>query len=439
MKKTESLIAISFLLVIIFGALLLMLPFSTTEGSIHPVDALFTSASAVTVTGLVVMNTEKDFTLFGQVVIMLLIQIGGLGFMTFSTFVIILMEKAVSLKDLSVIDATFTPGSYKSAKDLARKIVLMTFGIEFLGALSLFFQFTQLKGLHRVFASVFHAVAAFCNAGFSIFGNNLENYPTHWGVNITIMMLIIIGGIGFLVLNDVSRFIRRKIKHLSKLTLHSKLVLITTGILVVGGFLIIFIEELLNPNSPFSLEVKILSSLFHSVAARTAGFNTVNLNLFSLGSIFILILLMFIGASPGSTGGGIKTTSASTVLFYFRSRLKGKEMVEVFYRSIPVKNIEKGFIVIIISSVLVGFSFFLLLTFEPKFRPIDLFFETVSAFGTVGLSLGITSKLTALSKLTIIFTMYAGRIGPLTLLLALSNRKESRAVLKYPEEEIMIG
>lgn len=437
-KPATSLIISSYLLTIFIGTAVLMLPFSTTHGAINPEDALFTAASAVTVTGLIVKNTATDFTPFGQLVILILLQIGGLGFMTFSTFYILLMGKSFSLTDKTIIENEFTPGSYKNVKDLLKKIVILTFGIELAGALVLYLQFTRLHGAHRVFASIFHSISAFCNAGFSIFNNSFEDYIYHWGINLTLMVLIICGGIGFLVLNEIGLFIRRKIKRFSKFSLHTKLVLISTAVLIFSGFLIILTQEIVNRKNHFFFGVKILSSLFQAVTTRTAGFNTINLNYLSYGSIFIITVLMFIGASPGSTGGGIKTTSASVVFAYFHSRLRGKEKIDIFYRNIPAKTVEKAFIVIIIHFLLIGFFFLLLLTFESEFEMRQLLFETVSAFGTVGLSMGITPELSTLSKLIVSLTMFIGRIGPLTLLIALS-KKESRAVFKYPEEHIMIG
>lgn len=437
-KSVPGIIISSFLSTIVIGAFILMLPFSTVGGTIAIEDALFTSASAVTVTGLIVQDTATYFTPFGQTVILILLQIGGLGFMTFSTFTILLIGKGFSLMDKSVIESDFTTGIYKNFKDLLKKIVLMTFGFELIGAVLLYFQFTQLKGAYRVFASIFHSISAFCNAGFSIFSSNFEEYTSHAGINFTLMVLIIGGGIGFLVLNDVLLLIIRKIKGFSKFTLHSKLVIMTSGLLILLGFLVIFIQELLNSSNHLPLGSKALAALFQSVSVRTAGFNTINSNLLSFASIFILIILMFIGASPGSCGGGVKTTSAGMVLAYLRSRLRGRESVDIFYRNIPARTIEKAFVVIIISFLLISVFVLLLLTFESQFKMSELVFETVSAFGTVGLSLGVTAKLSVLSKLTLMVTMFVGRIGPLTLLIALSKR-ESKAVFKYPEENIMIG
>lgn len=437
-KSVSSLITTTFLLAIFIGSVLLMLPFATRYGHIAPVDALFTSASAVTVTGLAVVDTATYFTTFGQLIILVLIQIGGLGFMTFSTFGILVMGKSFSLKDKTVIENEFTTGSYKNIKDLLIKIIIITFGFELIGAILLYFQFTDLSGAKRVFAAIFHSISAFCNAGFSLFSNSFENYAGHWGINLTLMVLIIMGGIGFLVINELGLFIRRRIRKFSKFSLHTRLVLISSGFLVAAGFVIIFVEELLNPKNNLSFGTNILTSLFQSVSARTAGFNTVSIGHMSFASLFVLMSLMFIGASPGSTGGGIKTSTFSVIYAYFHSRIKGKHKIDIFYRSLPAQTVEKAFIVFILYFVLMDVLFLLLITFESNFKMSDLLFETISAFGTVGLSTGITPHLSLPSKLIIIATMFIGRIGPLTLLMAIS-KKESRATIKYPEENIMIG
>lgn len=438
MKKSVFLIITTYLSIIIIGALLLMLPISTQTGSIKPENALFTSTSAITVTGLIVVDTSTYFTFFGKLVILTLLQCGGLGFMLFSTLIILLVGKSISLRDKIIIENDFTAGTYKNIKELIKKVFLLTFGFELIGSIMLFFQFSNMGLKTRIFSSIFHSISAFCNAGFSIFNNSLENYTNNLGINITFVILIISGGLGFLVLNELFSFIKIKNKHLSKISLHSKLVIITSITLIIVGFLIIFIEELLNKSNTLSYNSKILSALFQSVTARTAGFNTINLNLLSYASIFFILILMFIGASPGSTGGGIKTSSAGMVVAYFRSRLKGKDKTDIFYRSIPAKTIEKAFLVIIISLILISVSFLLLLSFETKFKLIELLFEVISAFGTVGLSLGITAELSLPSKIIIMITMFIGRIGPLTILIALSKRK-SKAIINYPQENIMIG
>lgn len=439
MEKSASFIIITtFLSAIVVGALLLLLPFSTVDGSLRIEDAFFTSASAVTVTGLIVVDTANHFTFFGQLVILALLQFGGLGFMTFSTLVILLVGKSISMKDKFIIESDFTTGSYKDIKDLVKKIFFLAFGLELIGAILLYLQFSDLSGGNRAFSALFHSISAFCNAGFSIFSNSFENYISVPGINITLMLLIISGGIGFLVLNDIFRYLKRQIKSFAKFSMHTKIVIMVSTGLIFSGFLVILIEELLNKDNSLPLGAKILSALFQSVTARTAGFNTINLNYLSLASIFIILLLMFIGASPGSTGGGVKTSSLGIVIAYLRSRLRGREKVDLFYRNIPSRTIEKAFMVIILAFLLISISFLLLVSFEDQLKMRELLFETVSAFGTVGLSLGITAQLSLGSKIVIIATMFIGRIGPLTLMIALSKR-ESKAVFNYPEENIMIG
>jgi trk system potassium uptake protein TrkH len=438
MNNYTLVIIVSFAALIGIGTVFLMMPFATVNGFMTFENALFTATSAVTVTGLVILDTSSYFSTGGQIVLMILIQLGGLGFMTFSIFTILLMSKSVSLKRKSFIENTFTAGNYKNIKDLIKKIIIMTFAIEFTGAVLLYLQFTQLTGGSRVFAAIFHSISAFCNAGFSTFSNNLENFYSHIGINITFMILIILGGAGFLVLNEVFLFFSRRIKSFAKFSLHTKLVIINTIILIIGGGIIIFLEELFNPLNTLPVGTKLLTSVFHSVSARTAGFNTINMNLFSYPSIFLLVILMFIGASPGSTGGGIKTTAFSIVIKYLHSILKGRNKVEIFHRQIPAKTWEKAFIMIIISFIAVAGLFFVLLSFQPGYEFFKLLFEVVSAFGTVGFSLGLTAALTSPAKLIIIITMFIGRIGLLTLLYALS-KKESGGDYSYPEENIMIG
>ncbi len=441
MKRSVTFVIIlTFATAIAIGAFLLRLPIATTSGSIGFLQALFTSASAVTVTGLIVVDTATYFTHFGQTVILLLIQFGGLGFMTFSTLFILLLGRPISLADKFIIVNDFTSGNYRNIRDLLKKIFIFTFGFELLGAAFLFFQLPEPAVKERLYSAVFHSVSAFCNAGFSVNSNSLMDYADHIGLNLTFSFLIITGGLGFLVLTEVFT-IKKKRNNKSffgKLSLHSKLMIIISAILTIGGFLVILAEELFNTGNTLPLITKIISSFFQSVTARTAGFNTIDLNILSLASIFFILILMFVGASPGSTGGGIKTSSVGMVMAYFRSRMRGRESVDVFYRNIPAKSIEKAFIVIILSMLIVSFAFLLLLSFETRFRLIDLLFETVSAFGTVGLSLGLTAELSVPSQIVIIVTMFIGRIGPLTLLMALS-KKESKAVFHYPQENIMIG
>jgi len=438
MKQAALTILTTFTLAIAAGTALLLLPISTHSGSISVEDACFTATSAVTVTGLIVVDTATAFTRFGQTVILLLLQFGGLGFMTFSTLIILLTGKSISVSGSMMLENDFTPGRYRNLRDLVTKIFLLTLGLELLGTAVLFLQLRGMNTADRLFSAVFHSISAFCNAGFSIFSNSFEDFTGDLGINATLSLLIVCGGIGFLVLNEIYLFVRRRIARVSRFSLHTKLVVSVSIILTLGGFLVILLQELGQPQNTLPLGEKILAALFQSVTARTAGFNTVNLNVLSAASVWVILFLMFIGASPGSTGGGVKTSTAGMALAYVRARLRGREGIDLFYRRIPGPTIEKAFTVINLSFLLISVSVLLLLTFERSTPLTDILFEAVSAFGTVGLSMGITPALSLGSKITIMLTMFIGRIGPLTLLIALS-RRESRAVYDYPRENVMIG
>jgi trk system potassium uptake protein TrkH len=285
---------------------------------------------------------------------------------------------------------------------------------------------------------VFHAVSAFCNAGFALFSNSFEGFTSNVGINCILALLIITGGIGFLILNELSLFFGGKIKSIKKFSVHTRLVIMTSLLLIVIGFLILFIEESFNLHQSAGWATRALYSLFQSITARTAGFNTIPIAQLSMPSILVIMILMFIGASPGSTGGGIKTSSVGLVFAYLKSRLQGREQVSLFYRTISPKNIEKSFMIIIVSIMIVVIGAILLLSIEDGFRMDELLFETISAFATVGLSFGITPQLGSAAKFILIIIMFIGRIGPLTLFVVLS-RKESKANFNYPEESIMIG
>jgi len=442
MKKSIAFLILStFVFAILIGSLILSLPFSTIKGKISFPDAFFTAASAVTVTGLIVKDTEKDFTFLGQLTILILLQLGGLGFMTFSTLLILLAGGSISTSDKTIIEGDFFSGRYKNVKGLIKKIFIFTFTFEFIGALLFFFQFDIENISERVFTSIFHSISAFCNAGFSVFSNNLENYTNDVGVNIITSILIIAGGIGFIVLNELFLYIKREIKTFTKFSLHTKIVLISSLMFIVLGTMIIFLEETLSGHNSLSIGSTFLTSLFQSISTRTAGFNTINLNILSSASIFIMMILMFIGASPGSTGGGVKTSTISVGLAYIKSLFLRKEKVTMFYRSISTKIIEKSFLIIFLSFLIVSVFFFILSSIETNNNDIkiyDLLFETISAFGTVGLSMGVTAKLSILSKFVLALLMFIGRVGPITFIIAMS-KKESKGVYDYPEEEIMVG
>jgi trk system potassium uptake protein TrkH len=438
--QPAQLLAVSFILAILVGTLLLLLPVSTTSGQISFVDALFTSTSAVCVTGLIVQDTATYFTLTGQVIILILIQLGGLGIMTFSTMVLLVSGRRIAITDRILVQEGYQPGFAWDIKSLMKNIFLFTFSIEFLGFLFLLVRFKQdLPWPRALYSSLFHAVSAFCNAGFSVYSNSLVFYRGDILVNLTVIFLIVLGGLGFLVIREMSGCIskfRRGLKmHVS---LHSKLVLSISAVLIGASFLVFLGLEWHHSLKMFSFKEKILASLFQVITPRTAGFNTINLTSLGPASVLLLMLLMFIGASPGSTGGGVKTTTFGVVLAFLRSRIAARESVHLFCRTIPHENVIKAFTVISLSLSLIFISSFVILSNQPGILMRDIFFEVFSAFGTVGLSLGISPRLSSISKIFIVITMYAGRVGPLTLLYAFSRRK-ALGKFEYVEEKLMIG
>ena len=438
MKKPELLITGSFLALILLGSFLLYLPVSHPAHPLSYQEALFTATSAVTVTGLIVVDTPTAYGRFGHWVILFLIQIGGLGFMTFSTLFLMLLGKNVSLSDRMLVENDFTTGEFHNFNQLIKRIFLFTFTLEGLGAACLFLFFSQVPWHERFFPAFFHAVSAFCNAGFSTFSDSLMACRDNLGVNITIGLLIIFGGLGFLVLSQIVMPVHRR-RRKTLAALHTRVVLIlSAGLILIGSIFMLLSEYLSVRGASHGPALDVLSSLFQSISARTAGFNTVDLTLLSPAAIMILIALMFIGASPGSTGGGIKPTTLGVLVAYFRSRLKGQENICIHYRQVNPRDVEKAFFVVILSFLTVTASFFLLLVLQPELSPFRLLFEAVSAFGTVGLSLNVTPDLGVGSRWVVMLTMFVGRIGPLTLLMAAARRTQ-RGQFRYPEEKMMIG
>lgn len=417
-----------------------MLPFSATSGHISFVDALFTSTSAVCVTGLIVQDTPTYFTLTGQIIILVLIQLGGLGIMTFSTMILLVAGRKIAVTDRILVQEGFLPGAPRDFRSLVKSIFFFTFSIEFIGFLFLFLRFQKdLPLLKALYSSLFHAVSAFCNAGFSVFSASLMSYRGDILVNLTVVFLIILGGLGFLVIHEAVRAIANLFKGVKvQISLHSKLVLLVTVVLIIGSYLLFFLLEAGNSMKNFSLKEKILASLFQVVTPRTAGFSTMDLTALSTTTVLVMILLMFIGASPGSTGGGVKTSTFGVVLAFIKSKIAARGSINIFYRTIPQENVVKAFTVISLALSLIFISSFLVLASQPAMLMKEVFFEVFSAFGTVGLSLGVTSSLSPLSKVAIVLTMYAGRIGPLTLLYAFSRRK-ALGKFEYVEERVMIG
>jgi len=434
-------LAIGFALLILLGGLILSLPIATEDGMGTPlIDSLFTATSAVCVTGLVVVDTADHFSVLGEIVILCLIQIGGLGFMTFATLFAILLGRKINLRQRILLQESFNQLSLEGIVRLVKNVLIFSFTIEGIGALILFLRWYGTMGLRKaLYYAVFHAVSAFNNAGFDLFGNfsSLTGQTNDIVLNFTVMTLIILGGLGFAVLVDIYN------KGDKKLSLHSRLVLKTTFWLILIGFVFIFLSEFNNPKTLANMDLltKIQASLFHSVTPRTAGFNTIPMPDLKLSTIFFTILLMFIGASPGSTGGGIKTTTFLSLVLCTISVLKGQDQIVVKERTLPNSIIRKSFVITFLAFFWIStVVLILLLTEKVDFLPVV--FETVSAFGTVGLSLGITPSLTFIGKVLIIFTMFFGRVGLLTVMLAIAlrnNRTVALSHIKYPEEKIIIG
>jgi trk system potassium uptake protein TrkH len=403
------------------------------------------------VTGLTTVDTGTTFTFFGQLVIVLVIQIGGIGITTLSTVFLMIAGKRLSMTGQVVIHDTFTHSKDQRPLTIVKDVILLTLVLEGIGAIALFFRFyPRFDVLRAIWHSIFHAVSAFCNAGFSLFPDNLIGYQEDWIVNLDICFLIITGGIGFLVMSEIKLHImtwrRQSRMYFVRLTLHTKLVLSATILLLIVGTVFILILEWNNTLAHLPLSSKLLAAFFQSVTPRTAGFNTVPYGSMANVTLFITIILMFIGASPGSCGGGIKTTTFSALSLRGLASLFGLERTQVFHRSIPESSVYKALSVTMVSIGIVTVGTLILLISEvgnvphaeSRYRFIEIMFEVVSAFGTVGLSTGLTPYLTVIGKLTITFIMFLGRLGPLVVALAISRQHKS-CNYYYAEEKIMVG
>jgi len=422
------------------GTFLLLLPFSVKSGNISLVDALFTATSAVCVTGLVVQDTATYFTPFGQAVILILFQLGGLGIMTFSTLILLVAGRRISIKDRIIIQQGFHHGAPKDFKSLIKNIFFYALTLEVAGTLSLFLRWQKdFPWQKALFHSAFHSISAFCNAGFSLFSRSFLSYRSDTWINITLFFLIILGGVGFLVLQEMKKvFFGALRRRKAKISLHTKLVLTLTSFLIVFSFVLFLAIEWNNSLKMFTLKEKVFSSIFQVVTPRTAGFNTMDLNSLSFSAVLLLIMLMFIGASSGSTGGGVKTSTIGVILGFLKSKITARDSVNLFRRTLPLESVMKAFTVITLAICVIFFSSFILLLTQPVASMKEALFEVFSAFSTVGLSLGITPKLSSLGKIVIILTMYIGRIGPLTFLYAFSRQK-AFGRFEYAEETVMIG
>ncbi len=446
--KPAQVIVLSFLFLIIVGGFLLALPQATKSGeSVGLINSFFTSTSATCVTGLVVGDTGSTYSAFGQVVIMLLIQLGGLGIMTITAFVYFLIGRRITLKERLIISQSINEEHLPTVRTTVQRIFVTTFICEFMGALLLATRFIPMYGtVQGIYYSIFHSISAFCNAGFDVFGNgnSLMPFVNDPVVNITIMSLIILGGLGFIVIIDLYQRLRKRRQRLS---MQSRVVLYMTGGLILVGAIVYFLLEGSNPKTlgdpDLPVGSKVMGAIFQSITPRTAGFNTIDqANLSSISKFFTMIL-MFIGASPAGTGGGIKTTTLAIIILFLASVIRGKHDVNCGHRRIETGIVTRAITITFLSLTFTIVVAALVILFEQRgdsFTFEHALYEVISGFGTVGLSTGITPFLTVPSKLLIMVTMFVGRVGMLTLTFALANiASKDRNAVRFPEEKIMVG
>lgn len=444
MKKSKTsqlsgvqILALGFAIVILIGAVILTLPISSKSGNAtNFLDSLFTATSAVCVTGLVTLDTGTYWNEFGQVVIMLLIEVGGLGFMAFTTLLAILLRRRITLRDRLIMQEAMNTFSIQGLVKMVERIVLFTVLVQIIGGVLLATQFIKDYGfLKGLYFGIFHSVSAFCNAGFDLFGgySSVTSYSTNAIVLITLSIIII--GLGFTVIIELLKY-----KTDRRLSTHTKLVLLMTSILLFGGILFMFALEYNNPETlgPMSIKNKILNAIFSGVSPRTAGFNSISLDKMTSGGKFLTIILMYIGGSPGSTAGGLKTATFGIIVLTVVSVIKGREDTELFGRRLSKELVYRAFAILMISFSLVVVVTMLLCITQPKEQFIDLLYEATSAFATVGLTTGVTQRLNFIGKIIIMITMYFGRVGPLTVALALTNKRKNKGY-RYPETKILIG
>lgn len=450
MKKNNSLFNINelhililgFIIIIFAGTILLCLPISS-KNHIYTnfIDSLFMATSAVCVTGLSIQDTGTYWSYFGKSVILALIQIGGLGFMSFSTLLALISGRKIKLKERLLIQRSLNSFNIQGLIKMSRNILIFTFLVESAGAVALSFQFVPQFGVVKgIFYSIFHSVSAFCNAGIDLIGNgnSLTTYYNNALVILTVSVLIVIGSLGFYVIDDVYNLI--KIKDMRKISLNSKVCITMTGVLIAFGTILFFLFESENPHTMkyMTFGEKILSSFFASVSSRTAGFNSIVLQDMSGSSKSLIALFMFIGGSPDSTAGGIKITTLAVIIMTVVSAVKGRQETEIYKRTINKELVYKAVVIFVVDISLVLVSFMILGITENGRSLQTIFFECISAFGTVGLTAGLTSSLSTIGKIVIIIMMFFGRLGGLTIVLSMANRKIPRSI-KYPEDRILIG
>ena len=446
--STTQLIILGFLAAVLVGSVLLTLPIASASGQMTPyLDALFTSATSVCVTGLTVVDTFSHWSLFGKIVILLLIQLGGLGVISFTTGIMVLIGRKITLKDRLLLESAFNLDNLSGLLRFLGKVFAGTMVVEGVGALLSMLVFCPEYGLRGIWISVFHSISAFCNAGIDIIGpNSLVPYVSNVGLNLVTMALIILGGIGFIVWWDVLRVaglvrqgeIRRRL-FWQRLTLHTKITLTTTAILIVGGALVIALLEWNNPETLGALDpgTRVLASFFQSVTTRTAGYATVTQSGLRAGTVLVSVILMFIGGSSVGTAGGVKTSTIAVIFLSAASVVRGRESVTAFRRTLPEKLVRRASAIVAISLATLLGGTMLLSAFEGCSLS-DARLERASALGTVGLTSGLSADLTDPGKLLLTCGMYFGRVGPMSLAIAFAYRKGDRATA-YPEQNITLG
>ncbi len=444
--STTHIILFSFFAAVLLGAVLLALPISSATGEWTPfIDALFTSTTATCVTGLVVVPTFSAWSTFGHIVILCLIQIGGLGVITVISILSMMFHRKIGLSDRLLLQDAFNLNTLSGLSQFVKKVVLGTFLVEGIGALLYMIVFVPEFGLKGIWISVFTAISAFCNAGIDIIAaDSLAGYVHNPIINLTTCLLIFFSGIGYIVWWDVIRVLKqrktRKFKMLKALTLHSKIALTTTLILIFGGAICIFLFEFNNPQTmkDFTLYQKIQASFFQSVTTRTAGFFTVPQEHFSNGSALVSILMMFIGGSPVGTAGGVKTVTIAVIVAAAIAAIKNKKEVTMFNRTLSKEAVSKS-VAVVCTSFFIMFMSTLLLSAVTEASLLDILYETASATATVGLSRNLTATLNTLGKIIITATMYFGRVGPISLAIALNLKKQNPNIIKNPVEDISVG
>lgn len=447
--STTQIIAVGFLAAVLIGTLLLCIPAASADGSgVSFVTALFTATTSVCVTGLTVVSTFSSWSLFGQIIILLLIQLGGLGVVAFSTSILLLLRKRVTLKDRLLLEEAFNMNTLSGLVSFLRKVLLWTFAAEVIGALCYMPSFIPRFGARGIWISFFTAVSAFCNAGIDIIGpSSLIDYAGNVWVNVVTMLLVFLGGVGFIVWNDVARVIKLlrsgeiRWKHfLRRLSLHSKLTLSVSVILIFGGAALVMLFEYGNAGTigdmPFGQ--KLLASLFQSVTTRTAGFATIPQDALRDPTSVVCMLLFFIGGSSVGTAGGVKTTSAALVFLYALSTARGTRDVSIFRRTLSPKVLQKALGVVMISFI-TALAATVTLSAVSGGDFIDVAFETFSAVGTVGLTRNFTGNLNTAGKLLIVLCMYLGRIGPITMAIAFGKKRGAQGIASYAAEDVTVG